>query len=155
MFKELTALLKPGADLVITITSPAEGKVTLAILRKNFAETLPPLVVTAPAEELDGRFAELVMTPLQTTATAISNSEQYEKMAKKMEEERRAKLTAPKKGNAAAPQKPVITPTPPVRADPGDDSPSDAAEEEEAEPADGSPTPATEANDTDQRSLFK
>jgi len=154
MFKELTALLKPNADLIITITSPAEGKVTLAILRKNFAETLPPLVVTAPAEELDSRFAELVMTPLQTTATAISNSEQYEKMAKKLEEEKRAKLLTPKKGNAAAPQKTAPKPAPAVRADTGDNSPSDDAEEEEAEPADGSPTPATEATDTDQMSLF-
>ncbi|HSA34490.1 MAG TPA: hypothetical protein P5077_12260 [bacterium] len=154
MFKELATLLKPGADLVVTITCPAEGKVTLAILRKNFAETLPPLVVTAPAEELDARFAELVMTPLQTTAMAISNSEQYEKLAKKMEEERRAKLTAPKKGNAAAPQKAVVTPPPAERADTGDGSSSDDAEEEEAEPADGSQTPPTEATGTDQLSLF-
>ncbi|HNT28152.1 MAG TPA: PRTRC system protein E [bacterium] len=154
MFKELTALLKPGADLVITITSPAEGKVTLAILRKHFADSLPPLVVTASAEELDARFAELIMTPLQTTAVALSNSEQYEKLAKKMEEEKRAKLAIPKK-NAAAPQKPASKSAPPERADTGENSPSDDAEEEEAGPADGSRTPPTEATDTDQLSLFK
>ena len=154
MFKELAALLKPGADLVVTITCPTPGQVTLAILRKNFADSLPPLVVTAPAEELDARFAELVMTPLQSTATVISNSEQYEKMAKKLEDEKRAKLTAPKKSNAAAPQKAVVTPPPAERADTGDDSASD--DEEDAENADGSQTPPTASTDTgtDQLSLF-
>ncbi len=146
MFKELAALMNPGADLVVTITCPTAGAVTLAILRKNFANSLPPLVVTAPAEELDSRFAELVMTPLQTTATAISNSVQYEKMAKKLEDEKRAKLTAPKKSSAAAPQKPVVTPPPAERADTGDDSSSD--EDEDEEHADGSPTPPTASTDT-------
>ena len=146
MFKELAALLKPGADLVVTITCPTAGVVSLAILRKNFADALPPLVVTAPAEELDGRFAELVMTPLEATATAISNSEQYEKLAKKLEEDKRAKLTAPKKGNAAARQLPAPKPASPVRADPGDDSSSD--EEEDEESADGSSTPPAPSAET-------
>lgn len=143
MFKELAQLMTPNADLVVTITCPTAGAVTLAILRKNFADSLPPLVVTAPAEELDARFAELVMTPLTATATAISNSEQYEKMAKKIEEDKRAKLTAPKKASVAAPQTSTPKPTP-VPAEAGEGSPDG----EDEENADDSQTPPTASTDT-------
>lgn len=152
MFKELAALLTPGADLVVTITCPSAGQLTLCILRKNFKDSLPPLVVTAPAEELDTNFSELVVKPLETTATALSNSEQYEKMAKKMEEERRAKLTAPKPAKKTAAAAQPSTAKPPV---PAAGAAKGSPDGEDEENADGSQTPSPNANDNDaQLGLF-
>ena len=102
-----------------------KNTLSVSILPKSNSktmETLKPIVITGAPEELDKEFFNIVSSPVEKTASLISNIEEYEKSLeaieakkeeKKKEESKKKETTKTEKSTDKVVEKPKEKPAPP------------------------------------------